>query len=437
MGSLVRIGDLGKAIREVTGLHPADQAQMLRTAPEAVSDVIVAELTPAQLAAVVDQGETHDVGNVIRHLSPQQLAQALDLARPERAAAGLRLLDLATTQEVLGLMVDSADVRASLGYPATAVGSMMAPRFPRVLATATVRQALAQLYAEQREPPYRYNSAYVVDGGGKLAGYAHLLNLAVADADATVDAVAQPIFATLTTDTERTAAISMMGRYNLSQIAVVDADGMFLGAIPQDYVATIAIEEGTSELQRMGAVEGDRLTGPLKVSVRTRLPWLFINLGTTFLAAGTVSLFADTIASVVLLAAFLPVVAGQGGIGGTQTMTLMVRAIALGEIAGLSPFRLLRRELLLGAMHGLALGAGVGAVVFVWEKNLGLALVLGLAMWGNMIIAGMVGSAVPLVLLRLRQDPAVSSAIVITTFTDVLGFSLFLGLATLMLGWLM
>ena len=171
-------------------------------------------------------------------------------------------------------------------------------------------------------------------------------------------------------------------------------------------------------------------TGPLSASIRTRLPWLTVNLGTTFLAAATIALFESTLAQVVVLAAFLPVVAGQGGIGGTQTLTLIVRAIALGELVGVGARRLLTREAVLGLVHGVWLGVLVALIAILWKQNLALGLVLGTAMLGNMLIAGAVGAAVPLFLRRTGVNPAVVSAVVVTTITDVFGFLLFLGIAS-------
>ncbi len=190
------------------------------------------------------------------------------------------------------------------------------------------------------------------------------------------------------------------------------------------------MEEDTRQLLQPCGVAGETLDGPLLGSIRTRLPWLTINLATTFLAAAMISLFESTLAQVVVLAAFLPVVAGQGGIGGTQTLTLIVRAMALGELVGVNAGRLLAREALLGVINGVWLGVLVAAIAFVWQRNPSLGLVLGVAMLGNMIIAGTVGAAIPLLLRCLGVDPAVASAIVVTTFTDVFGFLLFLGIAT-------
>ena len=210
---------------------------------------------------------------------------------------------------------------------------------------------------------------------------------------------------------------------------MVEGDRL-IGVILAESLLSATVEQDTQQMQQVANVAGETVDGPLSASVRTRLPWLTVNLGTTFLAAATVALFESTLAQVVVLAAFLPVVAGQGGIGGTQTLTLIVRAIALGELVGIDARRLLVREAMLGLLHGVWLGLLVAAIAILWKQNLGLGLVLGVAMLGNMVIAGCVGAAVPLFLRRVGLDPAVASAVLVTTVTDVFGFLLFLGIAS-------
>ena len=194
------------------------------------------------------------------------------------------------------------------------------------------------------------------------------------------------------------------------------------------------MEQDTRQMLKVASVAGEGLDDPLLISVRTRLPWLTVNLATTFLAAATIALFESTLTQVVVLAAFLPVVAGQGGIGGTQTLTLIVRSIALGELVGVRARRLVAREAALGVLHEVWLGTLVAGIAMLCQQNLGLAMVMGLAMLGNMIIAGCVGAGVPLFLRRIGVDPAVASAVVVTVFTDVFGFLLFLGIATAAIG---
>ena len=220
-----------------------------------------------------------------------------------------------------------------------------------------------------------------------------------------------------------------MERYNLNQLPVVNRDDQLMGVILAEDMVDVEEEEATEDMYRMAGMPGERVFGPLINSLRHRVPWLYINLATAFLAALVISLFESTIASVVALAAFLPVVAGQGGIGGTQTVTLVVRSMALGELPSRIGFRLLVRELALVVVNGILLGVVVRVAAFAWKSNAMLGFVLGFSMMGNMMVGTLAGAGVPLLLRRLRMDPAVSSAVFVTTFTDVLGFLVFLGLA--------
>ena len=235
--------------------------------------------------------------------------------------------------------------------------------------------------------------------------------------------------ATVNSDTPASECARLRRHYGIVQLPVV-SDGLLTGVIPLELLLSAVVEEDTRQMLNVGGVAGDSRENTLVSSIRTRLPWLTVNLGTTFLAAAAISLFESTLAQVVILAAFLPVVAGQGGIGGTQTLTMIVRSLALGEFTGVSAVRLLAREALLGLLHGVWFGLLVGIIGFLWTRSPGLSLVLALAMLGNMVIAGVAGASVPLFLRRVGVDPAVASAVVVTTFTDVFGFLLFLGIAT-------
>ncbi|MEK7327444.1 MAG: magnesium transporter [Chloroflexota bacterium] len=197
-------------------------------------------------------------------------------------------------------------------------------------------------------------------------------------------------------------------------------------------------EEATEDIYRLANVsDGDlQVFSPVSLSVRKRLPWLLVNLFTAFLAASVVSLFETTIAKVAVLAVFQSIVAGQGGNAGTQTLAMMVRGMALGEIEFKDAFRALAREAGIGVLHGIAVGICVGIGAYLWKGIPVLGVVISLAMVGNMIAAGIAGTLVPLTLRALKLDPALASAVIVTTVTDCVGFGLFLGLATLFLPYL-
>ena len=226
-----------------------------------------------------------------------------------------------------------------------------------------------------------------------------------------------------------------MERYDIRRLPVVDSENKLVGVLILEDMIGVFEDEATEDMYRMiGVHRREEALGPFWRSVRNRLPWLCVNLGTAVLAGLVITMFQSTLGQVVALAAFLPVIAGQGGIAGTQTLTLIVRSLALGEIGSGSTRRLLAKEVGLGLVHGAVLGVMVGVITLAWKGSEYLALVVGLAMVSNMIVAGISGVLVPLGLRALRIDPALASAVAVTTMTDVIGFLIYLGLATLAIG---
>ena len=248
--------------------------------------------------------------------------------------------------------------------------------------------------------------------------------------------IADPEVISVTPKTDREECARLMERYDLRSLPVEDQEGRMLGVILIEDVVDVLDQEATEDMYKMAGIGGERLFGSLQGSIRRRLPWLYLNLATTIMAASVISLFESTIARLVTLAVFLPVVAGQGGIGGTQTLTLVIRNMALGDVPARRGFRLLAREVYLGLIHGVLLGVAVALIAFAWKGNLVLGVVVGIAMAVNMLVAGVAGAAVPLLLRLLRTDPAVGSAVIVTTITDVVGFLLFLGIAAGLISYL-
>ncbi len=428
---LVKAGRESAAWELIRHLHPADMGSIVVSLPRQSREAMVRVMSPETVAWMLRQMNPVEAGRVGTRLGVKVLSLVFGQLHPTQALATLRRLPFLRPRAVAeSLEQPLADEEALAHGPDTA-GSLMVAELPTVDVDDPVeaaRRTLANL-AETRD---KLTHVYVVSGGD-LAGQVSMVDLALADDSTPIRDVASPIVATVTADTPAEECARLRRHYNLSQLPVVDG-GRLTGVILADALLGVTVEQDTRQMQQVANVAGETVDGPLTGSIRTRLPWLTVNLGTTFLAAATVALFESTLAQVVVLAAFLPVVAGQGGIGGTQTLTLIVRAIALGELAGVEARRLLLREALLGLLHGIWLGVLVAVIAFVWKQNPGLSLVLGVAMLGNMIIAGSVGAAVPLFLRRIGQDPAVASAVVVTTATDVFGFLLFLGIATASLG---
>ncbi|MCE2502196.1 MAG: magnesium transporter [Dehalococcoidia bacterium] len=419
---LINDGDERSAWEQLRHLHPADVGS--RTSREA----IVAVMSPDAVVWMFRHMNPVQVARVGARLGTGILSSALTQVHPRSAVDILRRLPRSRAREVaevIGRPLDEAHVD---DHELDTAGAFMVTRFPTVAAGQTVEAARERL-RELQGIAHSFTHVFVVGSDGEPTGQVSMIDLALSTDPTPIDTLSSPIIAPVTVDTSREECARLHRHYNLTQLPVVE-EGRLIGVIPTEFLLSASVEEDTEQILQVANVAGDSADGPLLGSIRTRLPWLTINLATTFLAAFTISLFESTLARVVVLAAFLPVVAGQGGIGGTQTLTLIVRAMALGELVGIRARRLLTRELALGLIHGIWLGLLVAVVAALWKQNLGLALVLGVAMLGNMALAGVVGAAVPLLLKRIGVDPAVASAVVVTTATDVFGFLLFLGTAS-------
>jgi magnesium transporter len=311
----------------------------------------------------------------------------------------------------------------------------MDPEAPHFSAEQTVDETLKQvrLLAESRRLFY----LYITDERLHLLGIVSLWQLVTASADRPLREIMSTEVVTVRVDTPEEEVAQVFSRYDLLMIPVVAGEGRFTGAITVDDVLDVVEAQATQDLYRLAnlSVQEGVSTSAMR-SVRLRLPWLLVNLTTAFLAAFVVSQFQATIAKYVVLAVFMPIVAGMGGNAGTQTLTVMVRALALGEMDLRRAGGVLLRQTAVGLMNGLGTGLILGLVALVWERNAVLAGVLFFAATVNLTIAGFFGAGVPLVLRRLNLDPALGSSILVTTATDVCGFLAFLGTATLLLGYL-
>jgi magnesium transporter len=326
------------------------------------------------------------------------------------------------------------ELRALTSYPIGTAGRLMNPGVSAYRRELTVGELLTRL---GETGMLTARSLFLVDDEGRLTGKAPLQDVALAPRDTALADLELPVSAAvrpLDTSEEVTRALE---EYRVLDLPVVDHEGVFLGAIMHDDLARTAQEQATTDIQTMvGAGREERaLSSPL-FTVRRRLPWLQVNLLTAFLAAAVVGLFETTIAQVTALAVLLPVVAGQSGNAGAQALAVTMRGLALREITVRQWLRVVRKEVLAGLINGLGIAVTCGLGVFVWSQSLGLVVVICVSMVLAMVAAGFAGALIPIVLTRLGQDPATSSSIVLTTVTDIAGFFSFLGIATLLIGFL-
>ncbi len=320
-------------------------------------------------------------------------------------------------------------------YPSDSCGEAMHTEFMFVKASQGVQDAVQTV--RTADPQLKIFYLYVVDEENHLLGTVPLRTLVREDPEKKVEQImlSHPI-AVRALDSRRQAA-QLVSHHKLLAVPVVDEAHHLLGVITVDDVIDIVQDEATEEMYHLaGLTKNDRAFAPWWPTTKRRLVWMSINLGTAFLAAWVVGLFQQSIAKVVALAIFMPVVAGMGGNGGTQSLTVMTRALALGEISGREIWKVLRKEVLVGLTVGAITGMITGFVAWHWEGNFYLGLVLWLAMICNMMIAAFAGNMIPMLLRTLKLDPALGAGVLVTTFTDVFGFLIFLGFATLFLRYL-
>lgn len=432
MRELLAAGRREEALVRFNQLHPADQGEVLGQLAQESRREFFAGLAPDAAAEVLEHLEPDEAVAVSAGLATPLLSRILDEASPDVAADILQELPEGRSQAVLRGMLESSDVVSLLQHAQDTAGGVMIPGYPTLLEDITAGNGLDQLRILATDDQAA-DTLFVVDRQQRLVGTLGVTRLALARTSATVGELADREVISVREDVDQEECARLMQRYNLSHLPVVDGEGRLQGVIVAEDMVDVVAEEATEDMYRMAGIGGERVLGPLMDSLRSRLPWLFLNVATVFLAAWVIGLFESTIGQLVVLAAFLPVVAGQGGIGGTQVLTLVVRSMALGEVPRSVGLRLLRREVALGLINGVVLGLVAGLLATAWKGIPMLGVVLGVAMLGNMLVAGLAGCGVPLLLRHLRLDPAISSSVFVIACTDVAGFVMLLGLATIFL----
>jgi magnesium transporter len=324
---------------------------------------------------------------------------------------------------------ERTEVDRLLRYDEETAGGRMTSHVVTVPASATAEQALEEI-RRQAEEVEDFYQVFVVDRDRKLVGVLPFKDLVISRPERPVRSFMTDADIFVTPDLDQEEVARLMARYNLPSVPVVDDLGRLLGRVTFDDVIDVVEAETTEDLLKFGGVSPDEdLAAGWKDAVRSRLPWLSLNLLTAFLAGGVVYFYQSTIQQTLALAVWMPVIAGMGGNAGTQALAVTVRRLALGLIPVDVFTRVVGKEILVGITNGIVMGLAVGTVAALLGEGPRLGIVVFMAMAGNLMVAGFAGAFIPIVLERLGVDPAVASSIFVTAFTDVCGFLLLLGLA--------
>ena len=436
---LLASGATSRAGLAIGKLHPADIAEIFGSLTRSESATLVSVLFKQK-----------KVGDVLAELPEGILQDVLETLNDQRIASILEALDssealqfLATIPEdrheaILALLPppQRSAIERLLIYPEDSAGYCMTTSFMSVDVSMTAREAVDTIrrQSEDVEAPLY---VYVLEEAGRLAGVIPLRRMVTCPQDTPVRDLMLTDPFTVNENTDREVAASVARRYNLMAVPVVNDSHRLVGVIPGDSLFDVMEKEATEDMYRMaGLSEADRVFTPVRIAFRQRFPWVWINLFTASVAAFVVSRFEGVISNMAIIAAFMPLVAGMGGNAGNQSLIVITRGMALGELEFSSGLRAVLKEAALGTMLGLVAGMVAGCIALVYpgvEKAHLLGLVVLMAMVANMGLAGVLGAAIPLMLRAIGRDPALGSNILLTAFTDSVGYLLLLGLGMLII----
>jgi magnesium transporter len=428
--------DWDRAAALIEALRPPDQAELFDDLNPEEQNRLIPELELEDSADILEKLEEERAAEVAGRLSTRQLTSILSEMEPDEAADLLGDLAPAQAARALAALEDSAEIRPFLAYPDESAGGLMTTAEIVLHKEMTVEEAISHLRMVKPDAETVYY-LFVVDRENHLVGVVSLRQLIIAPPRTRISEIMNPDVIYVQGEDDQEVAARLMSRYDLVALPVVDAERHMLGVITHDDLVEVLEEEATEDIFRLGGVpEEHPVDVSFRTALRTRLPWLVLNLGTAMVSAVVLSLFESTIARVAVLAAFFPIVAGVSGSAGTQTLTVTVRGLALGELDPQEGVRTLGRELLIGLADGLAVGSLVATIALVWRGSPMLGVVVGVATLLNLIAAAAAGALVPVGLQALNIDPALASPILVTTITDAFGYFAYLGLASLAIGML-
>lgn len=390
-------------------------------------------LTDEKLAMVLEHADENIQLKIISYLTNEKILKIFGYMQKDDIADILGMLKIYKRKELLNLMIegDRKILTSLLGYKEDSAGGIMTTEFIIFKQEMTIKDTLKEI--KKMAPKNELlDTLFISDNTRKVVGTVELRDVLINDNDTILADISSKNFISVEPEIDQEEVAAMFRKYDLTVLPVVNKKQIILGIITVDDVMDVMVEEQTEDILKMGGVaKEETLNSTFWDSVKLRLPWLVINLLIAFLAALTVKAFEGTIAKVVALSSTMSMVTGMGGNAGTQTVSIIIRNIAMGNIELKDALPQLKKEILLGLVNGLVIGIITGIVVGMIYQNVYLGIIILLAMVGNLIVSGIFGLLVPLVLQKLKVDPALSSSIFLTTATDVLGFFIFLSLANL------
>lgn len=426
--------DVDTAKEMLEGLHAADKAELLNHLADKQRSELTAMLYDCFDHSILPELSSDAVEDVFEALGPDKCAEALSQLETDDALHLIEELTEQEQQDLLCAVPESlrGEIEEALSYPQDSAGRLMTRKLVAVPDYWTVGNTIDYMRTHQ-DLPENFYIVYVIDARFHPTGRLHLGRIMQNKRDVRIADIMMKEQYQVHTDTDQEEVAHLFTKYALVETAVVNGEGRLVGTITVDDVVHVIHEEEGEDYLRSGGVMSQDIQASLVDTMKQRFPWLFVNLLTAVLASVVIGFYAHTIEQLVALAVLMPIVASMGGNAGTQSVTVAVRALATRELKGSKNWAAIRKELILGAMNGVALAAIMSAGCWLWYGDTMLAGVFGVATILTLMVAGFFGAAIPIMLNRLKVDPAVSSGVFLTTLTDVAGFLSFLGIAAIWL----
>lgn len=418
--------------------HPVDLLEAIHKLDDEDAKIILNRFPDETLGRILEEEKDEERYDFLSQFSKPRQKEILEEMSTDEIVDFVATLNEQQEEEVLSNLniEDLEDVKELMQYDPDTAGGIMTTEFISIRQNKTVLKTLEYLQQNGHEAEMAFYM-YVVDKEDHLKGVVSVRDIITSKFDVKIEDITNPNVVSLNINDDQEVIAAIFDKYDYIMLPVVDDNNVIKGIVTVDDVIDIIQEETTEDMHLLAGVDGDeKVDSNIIESIRSRLPWLVINLITAILAASVVSRFSATIEAVVALAAINPIIAGMGGNAGNQSMTIVVRAIALNELNGENAKKVFFKELIVGMISGLTIGLLIGIGCQIVYGNFFLGIVTALSMLLNLIIATMVGYLVPVILVKLKVDPALASSIFVTTCTDCFGFFIFLSLATLVLPYL-
>lgn len=427
--NLLDLSDDNKLIDIAKSLDEYDDNQILK---------LCSALTDEKLSLILTQADVQSQRRLMDFMTNEKIIKTFSYMPKDDIVDILGVINIGKAKEIINKMKegDRTVITELLGYKEDTAGGIMTTEYITLYGTLTLAQAIQKI-KELSPKTELIDTIFVMDDNKRLEGIVDLRDILINDENKTLNEISDKNFKFVEPEVDQEEVANMASKYDLNVIPVVNKNMTMLGIITIDDIVDVMAEEQTEDVLKMGGVaKVETLDTKVWDAFKLRFPWLLINLLTAFLASLTIKSFEGVISQVVALSSIMSIVTGMGGNAGTQTVSIIIRNIAMGNIKLKDTWKLLSKEIALGVIDGIGIGIVTGVIVSLIYGNSYLGIIICFAIVGNLVVAGVSGLLIPIVLHKLHIDPALSSSIFLTTATDVLGFFIFLSLAKLFLPFL-